>query len=219
MGFFDFFTRLFSRSGKPKRGASVASKKSAKTTSVKQGSKQRNEAKDTKKTKSETAPDEALDVTLTKTKEKKRKKSTKVSAAPIDEKALGFSISLKSEDAKSKKREALRIHVDNLFVHVSRLNKKFPVTDISATGLGFAFEKPRVKGGVELTMTIYLEGKIMAKDVRCKVMRHERGSVGCAFIDLDRAQDDAVHAIVLLGQKQQAARKSAQRDRDFSLPA
>ncbi|ADU62941.1 MAG: PilZ domain-containing protein [Pseudodesulfovibrio sp.] len=207
MGFLDFFTNLFARSGKAK---SRAKKKSAKKT---QAPKSAPAAKGGKK-----GSGDEFGVSLAKAKEKKRKKSTQVSAAPIDEKALGFSISLKGEDAQSKKREALRIRVDNLFVHVSRLNKKYPVTDISATGLGFAFEKPRVKGGVELVMTIIVDGKVAAKDVQCKVMRHERGSVGCVFVDLDRAQDDAVHAIVLRGQKEQAARKAAQKNRDFKIP-
>jgi hypothetical protein len=212
MGFFDFFTNLFSRSGASGNGGKPASARKA--------AKGQAPAKGKGKTKDGKKPSkESLGLSVSRTKGKKRKKSTKVSSAPIDEKALGFSISLKQEDAQSKKREALRIKVDNLFVHVSRLNKKYPVTDISATGLGFAFEKPRVKAGVELTMTIILDGQVKAKDVQCKVMRHERGSVGCAFVDLDRAQDDAVHAIVLLGQKQQAARKAAQRDREFTLPS
>jgi hypothetical protein len=211
MGFFDFFTNLFSRSGATKTGGKPASaSKAAKSGGATKGKKAKGGQKASK---------EPLGLTVSKAKGEKRKKSTKVSSAPIDEKALGFSISLKQEDAQSKKREALRIKVDNLFVHVSRLNKKYPVTDISATGLGFAFEKPRVKGGVELTMTIILDGQVKAKDVQCKVMRHVRGSVGCVFVDMDRAQDDAVHAIVLLGQKQQAARKAAQRDREFTIPS
>lgn len=208
MGFLDFITNLFAPSGKSKSGAK---KKPAKKT---QASKSAPAAKGGKK-----GNGDDLGVSIAKSKEKKRKKSVKVSAAPIDEKALGFSISLKSEDAQAKKREALRIRVDNLFVHVSRLNKKYPVTDISATGLGFAFEKPRVKAGVELVMTIILDDKVAAKDVQCRVMRHERGSVGCVFVDLDRAQDDAVHGIVLRGQKEQAARKAAQKNRDFRIPA
>lgn len=212
MGFLDFFTNLFARSGKSK---SRAKKKPAqRAPSPKSAPASKAGKKDGKK-----GSGDDLGVSIAKVKEKKRKKSMKVSAAPIDEKALGFSISLKSEDAQAKKREALRIRVDNLFVHVSRLNKKYPVTDISATGLGFAFEKPRVKAGVELVMTIILDGKVVAKDVQCKVMRHDRGSVGCVFVDLDRAQDDAVHGIVLRGQKEQAARKAAQKNRDFKIPA
>ena len=103
-------------------------------------------------------------------------------------------------------------------MHVIRLNKQFPVSDISATGLGFEFEKPRVKGGVKLKMDIYLNGNLKTSGIMCKVMRHERGSVGCIFEELDRAQDDAVHEVVLLGQKQQAARKNAHKDREFKIP-
>jgi len=209
MGFLDFFTSFFSRRAKPKAKGGKRPAGKAKTPA----------RSAPKATGSRSQDGESIDLHVTKTKEMKRKKAEKISAAPIDEKALGFSISLKTEDAQSKKREALRIRVNNLFVHVSRLNKRYPVTDISATGLGFAFEKPRIKAGVDLVMTIILDGKVMAKDVQCKVRRHDRGSVGCAFVDLDRAQDDAVHAIVLRGQKEQAARKAAQRDRDFKIPS
>lgn len=151
-------------------------------------------------------------------KAKKRKKATQVTADPIDESALGFSISLKDEDAQAKKRNAIRIAVDGLRVRIPRLKKILKVTDISATGLGFAFEKPRIKGGVKLKMDLVLGKKIIAKEVLCKVMRHDRGSVGCVFIDLDRAQDDAISKVVLLGQKQQAERKRAKKDAEFKIP-
>lgn len=152
-------------------------------------------------------------------KSKKRKKSEQVKADPINEDALGFSISLKGDDEHAKKRKALRITVKGLSVHIPRLNNKFKVTDISATGLGFAFEKPRMKAGVKLKMDIYLGKECKAKNVHCEVMRHYGKSVGCAFIEMDRAQDDVVHEIVLIGQKQQAAKKHAQKDREFQLPS
>lgn len=148
----------------------------------------------------------------------KRKKSEQIKADPINKEALGFSISLKGENEQSKKRNALRIKVKGLTVHVARLNKQYPVSDISATGLGFEFEKPRVKAGVMLKMDLYLDGTKKASDIMCKVRRHERGSVGCVYIDLDRAQDDIVHEIVLLGQKQQSASKRAHKDREFKIP-
>lgn len=151
-------------------------------------------------------------------KGKKRKKSKQISADPINEQALGFSISLKDEDERAKKRKAVRIRVDGLKAHVHRLKKRFDVTDISATGFGFAFEKPRVKGGVKLEIDLYLNGELKVEKLQCKVMRHERGSVGCIFEDMDRHQDDVVHEIVLLGQKQQAERKNAKKDLEFQLP-
>ncbi|WP_243925085.1 PilZ domain-containing protein [Pseudodesulfovibrio sp. S3-i] len=151
-----------------------------------------------------------------KDKPKGRKKSHQVTVDPIDETALGFSISLKDDHVK--KRHSLRISVKGLKVFIPRLKKSFEVSDISPTGLGFKFEKPRIKGGVKLEMDIVLEGKKEAVGVLCKVMRHERGNVGCAFVELDRAQDDAVHKIVLIGQKQQAERKKAKKDAEFKIP-
>ena len=60
-------------------------------------------------------------------------------------------------DEQAKKRSAIRITVKNLAVRIPRLKKIFKVSDISATGLGFIFEKPRIKAGVELKMDIILD--------------------------------------------------------------
>ncbi len=228
MGFFNFITDLFSKSGKkkPKKQKTAKKKAAPKTASSKNAVKKKSSpatgSPKNKKTVKKKAKQESTSRGILFSlngKGKKRKKSEKISSDPIDEKALGFSISLKGEDEQAKKRDALRITVKGLTVYIPRLNKKFAVTDISATGLGFAFEKPRVKAGIKLKMDIHLKEKVIATEILCKVMRHARGSVGCVFIDLDRAQDDAVHEIVLLGQKQQAARKNAAKDRDFKLPA
>jgi len=153
-----------------------------------------------------------------KTKAKGRKKSKQVSSDPIDETALGFSISLKSDDAYAKKRNAIRISVEGLTVNIPRLKKAFEVSDISATGLGFKFAKPRIKAGVKIKMDLILKGTNLATNILCQVRRHEKGNVGCIFVELDRAQDDAVHKIVLIGQKEQAARKATRKDQDFKLP-
>lgn len=204
MGLFDIFSNLFSKSDKGKPSKKIAKKRAVPKRSAKKAKKQ-------------SGADLSFDTKAAKAK--KRKKTKQVSADPINEQALGFSISLKGDAEQSKKRNAIRIRVDGLTVLVKRLKKQFPVTDISATGLGFAFEKPRVKGGVKLEMDLILNGEVKCKDLMCKVMRHERGSVGCIFLDLDRSQDDTVHEIVLLGQKQMAARKAAKKDRDFQLPS
>lgn len=113
----------------------------------------------------------------------------------------------------------MRITVEGLEVFIHRLNKSFEVMDISATGLGFKFEKPRMKGGVKLKLDLNIKGEPKVEGIICKVMRHDRGSVGCLFIDLDRHQDDIIHEIVLLGQKEQTARRNAMKDRDFELPS
>jgi len=201
MGIFDAFTSLFSKSAK--------------------GSKKKKKAAGKKGAPKKKAPAAQSDPGATITlagKAKGRKKSRQVHADPIDEAALGFSISLKGEDEQAKKRSAIRITVKGLAVRIPRLKKIFKVSDISATGLGFFFEKPRIKAGVELKMDIVLDKKIVAKNVVCKVRRHEKGQVGCRFVDLDRAQDDAVNKVVLLGQKQMAERKKARKDREFKLP-
>lgn len=130
-------------------------------------------------------------------------------AAPVDEAALGFSITIK--DGRITKRKAFRISVEGLTVFVHRLGKTFPVTDISASGLGFRFPKPRMKCGVKIKMDLHLNGGREVEGVVCQVMRHERGVVGCAFVDLDRKQEDAVGRIVLEGEKQLAARRNASR--------
>lgn len=226
MGFFTFITDLFSSSGKdkPKKKKKAAPKvsasgKAAQKTKGKPSSRPSPSSKAPAKNKTtKQSSSKGLELNLTGKSPKKRKKSTQVSADPIDAHALGFSISLKGEDERAKKRQAIRIKVEGLTVLVKRLKKEFPVTDISATGLGFDFEKPRIKGGIKLEMDLILNGEIKATGLVGKVMRHERGSVGCIFEELDRAQDDAVHAVVLLGQKQQAARKNAQKDRNFKLP-
>jgi len=221
MGLFSFITDLFS-SGK-KKPAKKKKKAGGKTSSAKgtAASSEKEKPAGKKmaaKKKKDGEPPKSMDLTLAGKNVKTRKKSKQVHADPINADALGFSISLKGEDEHSKKRNALRIKVDGLTVLVRRLGKQFPVTDISATGLGFDFEKPRIKSGVMLEMDLILNGETKIDGLNCKVMRHERGSVGCLFQDLDRAQDDEVHAIVLLGQKQQAARKHAQKDMDFKIP-
>ncbi|MEF2229659.1 MAG: PilZ domain-containing protein [Pseudodesulfovibrio sp.] len=221
MGLFSFITNLFSSgkkkpAPKKKKATGKGSAAEARTTRTK-GVKPAGKSLAAKKRKEGETP-QGMDVTLTGKDVKKRKKSKQISADPINADALGFSLSLKGDDERARKRNALRIKVDGLTVLVKRLGKQYPVTDISATGLGFDFEKPRIKGGVKLEMDLLLNGETKVTGLIAKVMRHERGSVGCVFEELDRAQDDGVHAVVLLGQKQQAARKHAQRDREFKLP-
>lgn len=200
MGLIDTFKNLFSKSGKK--------------ASQKKGKAVRHDAASMRKKIKQASPE----ISLTK-KAKGRKKSQRVTADPIDEAALGFSISLKSDDEQAKKRNAVRVSVKGMKVYIPRLKKAFPCSDISATGIGFKFEKPRIKGGVKLKMDILLDGEKQVTGVLCKVMRHERGLVGCLFLEPDRAQDDAIHKLVLLGQKQQAARKTAQKDKNFKMPS
>jgi hypothetical protein len=140
-----------------------------------------------------------------------RAKRAKPRPAPMDEAELGFSITIK--DGKITKRKAFRVTVDGLTVFIPRLGKTFPVSDISTSGLGFRFQKPRMKCGATIRMDLLINGGREVEGVLCKVMRHERGIVGCAFVDLDRKQDDAVGRVVLEGEKQLAARRTMARKR------
>lgn len=196
MGILDSLTSLFSKSGN--------GSKKKKMTKGKKATPQKKSSTD-------------VSVKLA-GKPKGRKKTHQVTADPIDEAALGFSISLKGEDENAKKRSAIRITVKGLAVRIPRLKKIFRVTDISATGLAFPFEKPRIKAGVKLKMDIVLNKEIVAKNVICKVRRHDKGSVGCRFVELDRVQDDAVNKMVLIGQKQMAERKKKKKDAEFKIP-
>ena len=209
MGLLDFLNKILPSSGTSKP------KKKKKSVSTPQTSKKQTLAHKKKKA---TQKDPAFSLKVP-SKTKSRKKSKQIKAEPIDETALGFSISLKADDAYAKKRNAIRVPVKGLTVYIHRLKKSFKTSDISATGLGFKFAKPRIKGGVKLEMDIILNGTKMASGVLCKVMRHEGGNVGCQFVDLDRAQDDAVNKVVLIGQKEQAARKAAKKDEGFKQPS
>lgn len=128
---------------------------------------------------------------------------------PIDDAALGFSITIK--DGRITKRKAFRVTVKGLAVFIPRLGKAYPVTDISSSGLGFRFEKPRIKTGAKIRMDLLLDGGRVVESVPCEVVRHERGVVGCIFKDMDRKQEEAVDHLVLEGEKQLAARRVAAR--------
>jgi len=130
-------------------------------------------------------------------------------AAYADEAAPGFSITIKN--GRITKRKAFRVTVDGLAVFIPRLGQTFPASDISASGLGFRFQKPRMKCGAKIRMDLLINGGREAEGILCQVMRHERGIVGCAFVDLDRRQEDALGRIVLEGEKQLAARRTAAR--------
>lgn len=227
MGIFSFITDIFSKpkKGKPKKKAAMkATAKKKVNKKKKAGSKDAGDSIKLSKKKKAPAKKKKnkssglLPFSLDAKNAKKRKKSRKISADPIDEQSLGFSISLKSESAQAKKREAMRISVKGLTAYIHQLKKHYPVMDISATGFGFKFEKPRMKGGVKLEVDLHLKKEVKVSNLLCKVMRHDRGSVGCLFLDLDRAQDDVVHEIVLLGQKEQTARRNAMKDLEFKVP-
>lgn len=110
-------------------------------------------------------------------------------------------LDIKEPEVKNEKRRAFRVTVRGLDVACPELGGVYHTTDISATGLGFRFQGPRVKGGTVLTLTLRGGGKVLAQGLPAKAMRHDSGVVGCAFLELTRPQEDAVYKIVLTAQR------------------
>ena len=123
--------------------------------------------------------------------------------APEDEdgEAPAPDLEIKSGSEKKEKRTAFRVPIRGLDIACAELNARCPALDISATGIGFQYQGPRVKGGTVLTLDVRLAGKILAQQIPAKVMRHEGGILGCAFLELNRVQEDAVGKIVVGAQR------------------
>lgn len=249
MGFFDFFTGLFGARKKtakkkvPVRRAAKSSKmKAGRTIDADQIAEDmktvRNESEKKKKKKSKKQTEQDLKLKKAAAQKKKKKlpqadvgdviklkkakgkvKAKAITAEPVNEDALGFNIELDKDSEGAKKRKAFRITVDGLKIRCDRLGGLLDAADISASGIGFKFAKPRIKGGAVIKLDIVYKNKIMAEAVECKVMRHEKGVVGCMFIDMDRHQEDAMHALVVIGQKEQADRRRKQKDQDWKPPS
>ncbi len=128
MGLFNFITDLFSSSGKDKskKGKKAPAKKSKGKPSSLPSSSPKVPAK---KKATKQSPSKNLGTQPHRQKPKKTQKSQRrYQPTPSMRKALGFSISLKGEDERAKKRQAIRIKVKGLTVLVKRLGKKYPVT-------------------------------------------------------------------------------------------
>lgn len=78
----------------------------------------------------------------------------------------------------------------------------FPVRDISPRGLGLSGLMD-VEIGDPLLLCLYQRGTMVAMDLIARVARKNKDITGLYFENLERRQVDAVHAIVLLIQKEQ----------------
>lgn len=133
-----------------------------------------------------------------------RRRARKVEAAPIDEATLGFAfVAQKPED---ERRDAVRVPVAGLEIRVDRVGM-VPCVNISATGIAFRFDKAHFRTGVTLTMALVYESEVSVEGIVAKVVRHDGGIVGCAFVELDVPQEDAISRFLLLGHKEQAAKR------------
>lgn len=103
-----------------------------------------------------------------------------------------------------------RTQVAGLMVRHPKLGD-LKVLDISAVGISFKFPFKRIKAGVKIKVDLVLKKKVVCKKLRVEIMRHEKSMVGCQFVDMTRVQDETVHKLALLGQKQQAEKRRRQR--------
>ncbi|SOB57005.1 protein of unknown function [Pseudodesulfovibrio profundus] len=127
-------------------------------------------------------------------------KAVCVNSQPEHSPEASFSVSIGDHTRKSVKRSAPRKVIPGLQIHLKRLNKRFPATDISASGVGFAFSTPRVKRGVDIIVDLYFGNALHAADLTCKVVRHENNVVGCRFITSGQPHDNSLQEILNMGQ-------------------
>lgn len=140
-------------------------------------------------------------------------------SAPVDEDSLGFGISVDKNAQQASRRKAFRVSLDGLRVRCEPLGGLLESLDISALGIGFKYTKRRLKLGVKIKLDIVYKNDIRAERVPCKIMRHDQGVVGCQFLAMDRHQEDAVHELVVIGQKEMAEKRQRKRDEDWKPPS
>jgi hypothetical protein len=192
----DLFARLFGARAKPAKARPAARPAPAK-------------AKPAKKKPKDGPPPEAFAFSIKTTpkteaaKPQARPQAKPQPAAPAREakEAEAPDLDVKSGSEKKEKRTAFRVSIRGVDVACAELQARCPALDISATGIGFQYQGPRVKGGTPLTLDLRLAGKMLAQQIPVKVMRHEGGILGCAFLELNRVQEDAVGKIVVGAQR------------------
>nr|WP_287413054.1 PilZ domain-containing protein [Pseudodesulfovibrio sp.] len=111
-----------------------------------------------------------------------------------------FKVSVKQS---SGKRIAYRAKISGLHVKVVGRPSVYSVSDLSPTGLGLSGSTGMREGDV-FVLSLYLKGKRVATDLHAKVVRAKQMFTGLVFVNPDRRQMDALHALVLEEQKEQA---------------
>ncbi|KAB1443590.1 PilZ domain-containing protein [Pseudodesulfovibrio senegalensis] len=150
---------------------------------------------------------------------KNKKPAKQFTSAPVDEDSLGFGISVDQEAQQASRRKAFRVSLDGLKIRCEPLGGLLESVDISALGIGFKYTSRRLKLGVKIKLDIVYKKNIRAEQVPCKIMRHDRGVVGCQFLAMDRHQEDAIHELVVIGQKEMAEKRQRKRDEEWKPPA
>lgn len=111
-----------------------------------------------------------------------------------------FKVSVKQS---SGNRAAYRAKISGLHVKVVGRPSVYSASDLSPTGLGLSGSTGMREGDV-FVLSLYLKGRRVAADLQAKVVRVKSMFTGLVFINPDRRQMDALHALVLQEQKEQA---------------
>ncbi len=111
-----------------------------------------------------------------------------------------FAISFSREAGE---RKAYRARIEGLHVKVAGRPSVYAARDISPTGVGLD-GGTGMREGQLFELNLFFKGRLTASDLKARVVRSTATFTGLVFIDLDRRQEDAVHAIVLEEQKRQA---------------
>lgn len=120
----------------------------------------------------------------------------------------GFGLTIKrAGTVKKERRHGFRVATPGLKAQSPELGGVYPVKDLSVTGLALVIEKPHQKAGMLVTLNLGQAGRVLIKELKAKIVRHEEGIVGCAFFDVVQDQEDELGKIVLAGQKLMAARR------------
>lgn len=112
--------------------------------------------------------------------------------------ALGFSIKKSSGN-----RNAYRAKISGLNVKITGRPAVYSAKDLSPTGVGLS-GSTGLREGAMLEVGLYFKGALVAGNLKARVMRATATFTGLLFINPDRRQADAVHALVLKEQKRQA---------------
>lgn len=107
-----------------------------------------------------------------------------------------YSVSIGDQHKRTAKRSAPRKSIPELQIHVKRLNKQFRTTDISMSGVGFAFSTPRIKRGVDIRIDLNFGDSLYISNLSCRVVRHENGVVGCSFTTMKENQSNEIQRIM-----------------------
>lgn len=108
--------------------------------------------------------------------------------------------------AKGGNRQAYRAQISGLHVKLAGRAAVYSAKDLSPTGAGLA-GSTGLRQGEMVEIGLYYKGKLIAAEITAKVVRATADFTGLLFINPNRRQADAIHALVLKEQKAQAEKR------------